>query len=309
MCPGYAAYNANPTPLMNNVCVCPARICSARTTASALPQRMRSRQLMAWVISSSEPKGSRQPGQRVELVDVFDVRQRKAAEAEDDASQPCGGPAESQRAAAKNIGETRGQPNMDQRRPDQRLFGLKPAQRPMERVEHGRLRIRQEWHAQEEIRVPKRDMPGGQLGHAIGPIRREVGGRVHAGQHTVGQAQRPQHDKRRRRQRDPRGEAVGSPYGCPQELHVPFASNLSAAPSLYSVNDKLPSGLKTRSTFAARRPFCPRAAAISLNAASSALVNANHCSRPGWAAAVATASAASWVGVSYQRRSWGASNK
>ncbi len=78
----------------------------------------------------------------------------------------------------------------------------------MQRIEHGRLGVRQKGHAEEQIGVPQRRLPGSQLSHAIGPVRCEVGERIHTRQHPIGEAQRPEDRQRRQRQGQPRQEVT-----------------------------------------------------------------------------------------------------
>ena len=161
-----------------------------------------------------QPQGGRQPGQGVELVDVFDAGEGESAEREEGAGQPRGRPAEAQRAPAEGVGEPRGKPDVQQRGPDERLGRLEPVQRPMERVEHRGLRVRQERRAQEEVRIPEWNVSRGQLRYSVGPVGGEVGERIHPGQHAVCQPEGPEHDERHQRQACPR-QQVCAENDCP----------------------------------------------------------------------------------------------
>ena len=129
----------------------------------------------------------REPGRDVELVDVLGLPAEETAQGVGAGSQEGRQRREPQRAPRIEIGQPGGQGDVDGDRPRYQLGRRQPGKGPVERVEHGRLRVGQVGYAQKEVGVPQRQASLSQRLGGIGPVGIEIGVGIATREDAVGE--------------------------------------------------------------------------------------------------------------------------
>ncbi|MBK7201823.1 hypothetical protein [Candidatus Amarolinea dominans] len=106
-----------------------------------------------------------------------------------DAAQPGSQRPQAQPVTQPAVGEDAPQPGVQHDRPDDGARRAQPGQRPVQRVKNRSLTVRQKGHAQEEIRIPQRQLALAQGRSGKITIGREVGVHIARRQHAVGEGQ------------------------------------------------------------------------------------------------------------------------